>query len=105
MLMNWIGGIVAVVATVLVQFLAQVLLARVVGRAGLGQGPTVLQRLAAWHVTLLASLAGVSADTLELSRGHRVLGAVQSTVGILMFGWSTALLVALIGRPGPGPAG
>jgi len=25
---------------------------------------------------------------------------VQSTVGILMFGWSTALLVALIGRAG-----
>ena len=137
MLTNWIGGVLAVVATVLVQYQAQILLAGVIGRVRRGPGSTALQRLAAWHLTLfvvfglifchlaqvgvwallyvalgemtgfadamffsLASLAGVSAETLELSRGHRVLGAVQSTVGILMFGWSTALLVALIGRAG-----
>jgi len=48
----------------------------------------------------LASYTTVGAAELELSRGHRVLGALESAVGIIMFGWSTALLVALVERSG-----
>ncbi len=46
----------------------------------------------------IASFTTVGASELELSAGHRVLGAVEAGVGMLMFGWSTALLVALIGH-------
>lgn len=49
----------------------------------------------------LASYTSVGADDLELSRGHRILGALEAGVGTLMFGWSTALLVALLVRTGP----
>ena len=31
-------------------------------------------------------------------RGHRIAGAVESAVGMLMFGWSTALLVRVVQR-------
>jgi Ion channel len=46
----------------------------------------------------LASFTTVGASELELSAGHRVLGAAEAGIGMLMFGWSTALLVALIGH-------
>ena len=46
----------------------------------------------------LASYTTIGAADLELPRGHRVLGAIEAWVGVLMFGWSTALLVALVGR-------
>jgi hypothetical protein len=46
----------------------------------------------------MASFVTVGASDLELSRGHRVLGAVEAGMGMLMFGWSTALIVALIGQ-------
>lgn len=45
----------------------------------------------------LASYTTVGAADLELTRAHRILGAFQAGVGILMFGWSGAILVALIG--------
>jgi hypothetical protein len=46
----------------------------------------------------LASFTTVGAAELELSKEHRLLGALEAGVGALMFGWSTALLVALVGR-------
>jgi hypothetical protein len=44
----------------------------------------------------LASFTTVGASELNLSRVHRMAGAIESALGMLMFGWSTALLVALI---------
>jgi hypothetical protein len=46
----------------------------------------------------LASFTTVGANELELSRMHRFTGAVESAMGMLMFGWSTALLVEIIQR-------
>ncbi|MFC7477729.1 ion channel [Dankookia sp. GCM10030260] len=46
----------------------------------------------------LASFTTVGAADLELSRSHRVLGALEAGIGMLLFGWSTALLVSLAGR-------
>ena len=46
----------------------------------------------------LASFTTVGASELELSSTHRMVGAIESALGMLMFGWSTALLVALIQR-------
>jgi hypothetical protein len=46
----------------------------------------------------LASFTTIGAADLELSRSHRVLGALEAGIGMLLFGWSTALLVSLTGR-------
>lgn len=46
----------------------------------------------------VASYTSVGAAHLELSTQHRILGALEAGVGTLMFGWSTALLVALLMR-------
>jgi len=46
----------------------------------------------------LASFTTVGASELELSHVHRMVGAIESAVGMLMFGWSTALLVDVIQR-------
>jgi hypothetical protein len=46
----------------------------------------------------LASYTTVGAADLELSRAHRMLGALEAGVGVLMFGWSTAILVTLVGQ-------
>lgn len=49
----------------------------------------------------LASFTTVGANDLELQPGHRMAGVVEAGVGMLMFGWSTALLVDVIQRTGP----
>jgi hypothetical protein len=46
----------------------------------------------------LASFTTVGASDLALSSTHRMVGAIESALGMLMFGWSTALLVGLIQR-------
>ena len=46
----------------------------------------------------LASYTTIGAADLELSRGHRILGALEAGIGMLLFGWSTALLVSLAGH-------
>lgn len=46
----------------------------------------------------LASFTTVGANELELTRDHRITGAIESALGMLMFGWSTALLLAIIQR-------
>lgn len=49
----------------------------------------------------LASFTTVGASELELSRAHRLTGAIESALGMLMFGWSTALLFEIIQQAGP----
>lgn len=49
----------------------------------------------------LASFTTLGASELVLSLRHRATGAVEAAVGMLMFGWSTALLVDLIQRVEP----
>ncbi len=46
----------------------------------------------------LANFTTVGASELNLTHIHRMVGAIESALGMLMFGWSTALLVALIHR-------
>lgn len=46
----------------------------------------------------MASFTTVGADDLDLQPVHRMAGAVEAGVGMLMFGWSTALLVDIIQR-------
>ena len=44
----------------------------------------------------LASFTTVGATELSLTPPHRMAGALESAVGMLMFGWSTALLFEVI---------
>jgi hypothetical protein len=53
----------------------------------------------------LASFTTVGASELTLSPGHRMVGALESAVGMLMFGWSTALLVRVVQRTDRTPNG
>ncbi|SKA31078.1 Ion channel [Enhydrobacter aerosaccus] len=46
----------------------------------------------------LASFTTVGASELTLSPLHRFTGALEAAVGMMMFGWSTALLVNVIQR-------
>src|SRR5262245_54344018 len=46
----------------------------------------------------LASFTTIGASDLVLSPLHRIVGATESAVGMLMFGWSTALLFEVIQR-------
>ena len=46
----------------------------------------------------LASYTTVGTAELTLPPGHRIVGALESAVGMLMFGWSTALLVRVVQR-------
>jgi hypothetical protein len=46
----------------------------------------------------LASFTTVGANELTLSPAHRLIGAIEAAMGMLMFGWSTALLVNVIQR-------
>jgi len=46
----------------------------------------------------LASFTTAGAGELALSPGHRMVGALESAAGMLMFGWSTALLVRVVLR-------
>ena len=46
----------------------------------------------------LASFTTVGAHELTLSPGRRMVGALESAVGMLMFGWSTAILVRVVLR-------
>src|SRR5215475_10559313 len=44
----------------------------------------------------LASFTTIGASDLSLSPAHRLVGAQESAVGMLMFGWSTALMIEVI---------
>ena len=44
----------------------------------------------------LASFTTIGTSDLALSPFHRISGAIESGVGMLMFGWSTALLFKVI---------
>jgi hypothetical protein len=46
----------------------------------------------------LASFTTLGANELVLSPAHRMVGALESAAGMLMFGWSTALLVRVVQR-------
>ena len=46
----------------------------------------------------LASFTTVGANELALPPAHRMVGALESAAGMLMFGWSTALLVRVVQR-------
>lgn len=49
----------------------------------------------------LASFTTVGASEIALSPAHRMVGALESAAGMLMFGWSTALLVRVVQRTDP----
>jgi voltage-gated potassium channel Kch len=46
----------------------------------------------------LASFTTLGASELSLPPQHRMLGAFEAAAGMMMFGWSTALLVAVVVR-------
>jgi hypothetical protein len=46
----------------------------------------------------LASFTTLGASELSLPPRHRMIGAFESAAGVMMFGWSTALLVAVVVR-------
>lgn len=46
----------------------------------------------------LASFTTLGANDLALPPPHRMAGALESAAGMLMFGWSTALLVSVVQR-------
>jgi hypothetical protein len=46
----------------------------------------------------LANFTTLGANDLSLSHAHRMIGALESAVGMLMFGWSTALLVKVVNQ-------
>jgi hypothetical protein len=46
----------------------------------------------------LASFTTIGAAELVLPPIHRMVGAFESAAGMMMFGWSTALLVAVVQR-------
>lgn len=46
----------------------------------------------------LASFTTLGASELSLPINHRMIGAFESAAGVMMFGWSTALLVAVVVR-------
>ena len=46
----------------------------------------------------LANFTTVGASDLTLRPVHRMVGALESAAGMLMFGWSTALLVRVVQR-------
>jgi hypothetical protein len=49
----------------------------------------------------IASFSTVGASDLVLSPGHRLVGALEAAMGMLMFGWSTALLVQVVQQSRP----
>jgi hypothetical protein len=51
-----------------------------------------------------ASYTTLGASELSLSPPHRLAGALESAMGMLMFGWSTALLVRIVNRTSRDPA-
>ena len=46
----------------------------------------------------LASFTTLGASELALPHSHRMIGAFESAAGMMMFGWSTALLVSVVQR-------
>ncbi len=46
----------------------------------------------------LASFTTLGASDLSLAHVHRMMGAFESAAGMMMFGWSTALLVSVVQR-------
>ena len=46
----------------------------------------------------LASFTTLGASELTLPHTHRMIGAFESAAGMMMFGWSTALLVSVVQR-------
>jgi hypothetical protein len=50
----------------------------------------------------LASFTTLGATELTLPPAHRMVGAFESAAGMMMFGWSTALLVPSCNAPTAG---
>jgi len=46
----------------------------------------------------LTSFTTLGAADLTLPRAHRMIGAFEAAAGMMMFGWSTALLVSVVVR-------
>ncbi|WP_421994704.1 ion channel [Reyranella sp.] len=53
----------------------------------------------------LASFTTLGANELTLPPSHRLIGAFESAAGMMMFGWSTALLVSVVQRADRRPQG
>jgi hypothetical protein len=89
----WLAYVVACVLVLMLGHISQVLLwAAVYFRMG------ELGSFANCIYFSLASFTTVGASELVLSPGHRIVGALEAAAGMLMFGWSTALLVQVVQR-------
>lgn len=141
MLSNWLGGAIAVVGTVLLQYGTQALLTRFIPQFQRQTLHLALKPLKDWKATLLTvfglifchlgqvaiwaglyfvlgefadlgdalhfslgSFTTTGSGPVTLSQPHRVLAPLEAVVAALMFGWSTALLVALLIPRGLGAA-
>jgi len=88
--MRLLRGALLLAATGMIQVLAQLTLNRLLEIL-----PHPRQSSAP---TLLANFTTVGASDITLPPLHRMVGALESAAGMLMFGWSTALLVHVVQR-------
>ncbi|MBV8193105.1 MAG: two pore domain potassium channel family protein [Alphaproteobacteria bacterium] len=89
----WLAYVVACVLVLMLGHIMQVLLWAVV-YFHMGE----LGSFANCIYFSLASFTTVGASELVLSPAHRIAGALEAAAGMLMFGWSTALLVQVVQR-------
>ena len=89
----WLAYVVACVLVLMLGHILQVLLWAVV-YFHMGE----LGSFANCIYFSLASFTTVGASELVLSPSHRIAGALEAAAGMLMFGWSTALLVQVVQR-------
>jgi hypothetical protein len=89
----WLAYVVSCVLVLMLGHIAQVVL-----WAALYFHLNELGSFASCVYFSLASFTTVGASELVLSPEHRIAGALEAATGMLMFGWSTALLVQVVQR-------
>lgn len=88
---TWLAYVIACVLVLMIGHILQVLI-----WAALYFSWGELGSFSACVYFSLASFTTVGASELVLSPGHRIVGALEAAAGMLMFGWSTALLVQVV---------